>query len=312
MNASVGMLLEVHDLVKDFGRVRAVDGISFAIPRGKIVGLLGPNGAGKTTTIHMLLGITGLTSGRITYFGMEFARHRQECLQRINYASSFNTLQGRISVWENLLVFSNLYAIRNAGARIRKLAEYFEIGALLQRRYWDLSAGQKTRVNLIKALLNDPELILMDEPTASLDPDIADKTLSLIEEARRTSAVSILYTSHDMEEVNRICDEVIFLDRGRIVAQDTPLGLTKRIRNAHLKLTFDGDLQIVKAFLVERRQRHTFPHPYAVSIDTTEQTIPELIFGISERGIWITDIEVKKPTLEDVFLRIARGEAHVK
>ncbi len=311
MSASAGMLLEVHDLVKDFGRVRAVDGISFAIPRGKIVGLLGPNGAGKTTTIHMLLGITGLTSGRITYFGMEFASHRQECLQRINYASSFNTLQGRISVWENLLVFSHLYAIRDAGARIRRLADYFEIGALLQRRYWDLSAGQKTRVNLIKALLNDPELILMDEPTASLDPDIADKTLSLIEDARRTSAVSMLYTSHDMEEVNRICDEVIFLDRGRIVAQDTPLGLTKRIQNAHLKLTFDGDLQTVEAFLVERRQGHTFPHPYAVSIDTTEQMIPELIFGISERGIWITDIEVKKPTLEDVFLRIARGPDHV-
>jgi ABC-2 type transport system ATP-binding protein len=304
-------LLEVHDLVKDFGRVRAVDGISFAIPRGKIIGLLGPNGAGKTTTIHMLLGITALTSGRITYFGKEFPRHRQECLQRINYASSFNTLQGRISVWENLLVFSLLYAIRNPEARIRKLAAYFEIGPFLHTRYWDLSAGQKTRVNLIKALLNDPELILMDEPTASLDPDIADKTLSLIEEARRTSAMSILYTSHDMEEVNRICDEVIILDRGRIVAQDTPLGLTKRIQTAHLKLTFDGDLGVVEAFLAERGQRHRFPHPYAVSIDTTEKMIPELIFGISERGIWITDIEVKKPTLEDVFLRIARGPADV-
>ena len=121
-------LLEVHDLVKDFGRVRAVDGISFVIPRGKIIGLLGPNGAGKTTTIHMLLGITALTSGRITYFGKEFARHRQECLQRINYASSFNTLQGRISVWENLLVFSHLYSIRSPEARIRKLAEYFDCG----------------------------------------------------------------------------------------------------------------------------------------------------------------------------------------
>jgi ABC-2 type transport system ATP-binding protein len=304
-------LLEVHDLVKDFGRVRAVDGISFAIPRGKIIGLLGPNGAGKTTTIHMLLGITALTSGRITYFGKEFARHRQECLQRINYASSFNTLQGRISVWENLLVFSHLYAIPNPEARIRTLAAYFEIGPFLHARYWDLSAGQKTRVNLIKSLLNDPELILMDEPTASLDPDIADKTLSLIEEARRTSAMSILYTSHDMEEVNRICDEVIILDRGRIVAQDTPLGLTKRIQTAHLKLTFDGDRGVVEAFLVERGQRHRFPHPYAVSIDTTEKMIPELIFGISERGIWITDIEVKKPTLEDVFLRIARGEPDV-
>ena len=305
------ILLEVRNLVKDFGRFRAVDDISFVVPKGKIVGLLGPNGAGKTTTIHMLLGITTSTSGRITYFGREFAAHRQACLQRINYASSFNTLQGRISVWENLLVFARLYGLTKPGPRIGELASYFEITDLLPKRYWDLSAGQKTRVNLIKALLNDPELILMDEPTASLDPDIADKTLSLIEEARRASGVSILYTSHRMEEVTRICDEVIFLEHGRIVAHDTPLGLTKRIDAAQLKLTFDGERRVVEAFLVERGQRHTFPQPHVVSIDTTATQIPALIFGLSEQGIWITDIEVKKPTLEDVFLRIARGADHV-
>jgi ABC-2 type transport system ATP-binding protein len=311
MTTSTQTLLEVHDLTKDFGRFRAVDHISFAIPRGKIIGLLGPNGAGKTTTIHMLLGITAPTSGRILYFGQDFARHRRECLQRINYASSFNTLQGRISVWENLLVFAHLYGVRAPAARIRQLTAYFEIGPLLNSRYWDLSAGQKARVNLIKALLNEPELILMDEPTASLDPDIADKTLSLIEEARRVSAVSMLYTSHDMEEVNRICDEVIFLDHGRIVAQDTPLGLTKRIPTAQLRLTFDGEQRDVETLLASRGERHRFAHPYAVSIDTTEEKIPELIFAISERGVWITDIEVKKPTLEDVFLQIARGTNHV-
>jgi ABC-2 type transport system ATP-binding protein len=305
------MLLEVQDLVKDFGGVRAVDGISFHVPRGAVVGLLGPNGAGKTTTIHMLLGITTPTSGRITYFGKDFAAHRAASLGRINYASSFNTLQGRISVRENLLVFARLYGVRDPGARIAALADYFEISPLLPRRYWDLSAGQKTRVNLIKALLNRPELILMDEPTASLDPDIADKTLSLIEQARQTEGMSILYTSHDMEEVSRICDDVIFLDRGRIVAHDTPLELTKRIETAQLRLTFDGDRAVVEAFLRDRGARHAFPHAYAVTIETTERLIPALIFGISERGIWITDIEVKKPTLEDVFLRIARGTARV-
>jgi ABC-2 type transport system ATP-binding protein len=308
---STGPLLEVHHLTKDFGRFRAVDDISFAIPRGKVIGLLGPNGAGKTTTIQMLLGITTPTFGRITYFGKEFFAHRQECLQRINYASSFNTLQGRISVWENLLVYGHLYGMRKPEGRIRELAAYFEITSLLNTRYWDLSAGQKTRVNLIKALLNDPELILMDEPTASLDPDIADKTLSLIEAARQALSVSILYTSHDMEEVTRICDEVIFLDHGRIVAQDTPLGLTKRIRTAHLKVTFEGERQAVEAFLAQHQQPYQFTQEYAVSIDTTEKMIPALIFGISKVGIWITDIEVKKPTLEDVFLRIARGEDDV-
>lgn len=309
---STDTVLEVRDLVKDFGPIRAVDRISFSIPRGRIVGLLGPNGAGKTTTIHMLLGITTPTTGRITYFGKEFVAHRQECLQRINYASSFNTLQGRISVWENLLVFAHLYGVQDPGGKIRELASYFEISTLLHRRYWDLSAGQKTRANLIKALLNDPELILMDEPTAALDPDIADKTLALIEQMRRISSISILYTSHDMEEVNRICDEVIFLDHGRIVAQDTPLGLTKRIQTAQLKLTFDGDRRAVEAFLAERGHHYAFTQPYAVSIDTTERMIPSIVFGISERGVWITDIEVKKPNLEDVFLKIARGENRVE
>jgi len=300
-------LLEVHNLVKVFGRATAVDGVSFTIPKGRIVGLLGPNGAGKTTTIHMLLGLITPTSGRIVYFGQEFPRHRSACLQRINFASSFNTLQGRLSVWENLEVFAHLYAIRRPRPKVDALASYFGITELLHTRYWDLSAGQRTRVNLIKALLNDPELILMDEPTAALDPDIADKTLALIEEIRRTSGVSILYTSHDMHEVTRICDDVIFLDRGRIFAHDTPLGLTKRIPTATLTLTFDGDRAAVERFLVARGQRFRFTQPYAVSIETTEQALPSLIFDVGEAGVWITDIDVKKPTLEDVFLSIARG-----
>src|SRR5262249_29113096 len=127
MNAETETLLDVQGLTKNFGRVRAVDHISFSIPRGKIVGLLGPNAAGKTTTIHILLGIITRTAGRIVYFGKDFTRHRGECLQRINYASSFNTLQGRISVWENLLVFAHLYGVTAPGARIRELAAYFEV-----------------------------------------------------------------------------------------------------------------------------------------------------------------------------------------
>ncbi|HLY22044.1 MAG TPA: ABC transporter ATP-binding protein [bacterium] len=304
-------LLQVENLVKDFDGFRAVDQVSFAIPKGRIIGLLGPNGAGKTTTIHMLLGITTPTAGRITYFGQDFATHRQVCLQRINFASSYNTLQGRITVAQNLIVFGHLYGIRRPDAKIRKWADYFEVTPLLNRRYWDLSTGQRTRVNLIKALLNDPELILMDEPTAALDPDIADKTLSLIEEIRRDAGVSILYTSHRMNEVTRICDEVIFLDRGRIFAQDTPLGLTKRIRSAQLRLTVEGERDTVAAFLHEREQSFRFTQDHTVVIDTTEQQIPALIFGLSERGVWITDIEVEKPTLEDVFLKIARGETNV-
>ena len=178
-------VLEVYDLVKEYGAFRAVDGISFGVPKGKVVGLLGPNGAGKTTTIHILVGVTLPTAGMIKYFGRDFLKHRRYCLERINFTSSFNTLQGRISVWENLRVFAHLYGLRSAEKKIMSLVDYFGVTDLLYQRFWNLSAGQKTRVNLIKSLLNDPVLILMDEPTASLDPDIADKTLSLIEDLRR-------------------------------------------------------------------------------------------------------------------------------
>ncbi|MEN9327920.1 MAG: hypothetical protein RI947_728 [Candidatus Parcubacteria bacterium] len=303
--------LEVQKLIKNYGQFRAVDSISFVVPKGKIVGFLGPNGAGKTTTIQILLGITLQSAGKIKYFGKDFDIHRQECLQRINFTSAFNTLQGKISVWQNLLVFAHLYGIKNAERKIMELISYFEITDILHQRYYELSAGQKTRVNIAKSLLNDPELILMDEPTASLDPDIADKTLTLIEDLKETRNISILYTSHDMAEITRICDEVIFLDHGKIVAQDTPLGLTKRIPYAQMRLTFDSDKKSIETYLKENKLTYTFHHKNVVEIDTEEKLIPKIIFGISKVGIWITDIEIRKPNLEDVFLQIARGESDV-
>jgi ABC-2 type transport system ATP-binding protein len=301
-------VLEVKNLVKNFGNFEAVKGISFAVPKGKIIGLLGPNGAGKTTTIHMLLGITSQTSGKVYFFGKDFSFHRVEILQKVGYVSSFNTLLGRITVMDNLKVFSKLYSLDKPERKIADLVKYFEIESIVKKRYWDLSAGQKTRVNLIKAFINDPELVLMDEPTASLDPDIADKTLSFIEEKKKEGNISILYTSHNMDEITRICDEVIFLDHGKIFAQDTPLGLTKKITTATLQITFDGEKKAVEDYLINEKQDFKFPQKYTVVIKTQERQIPKLIFGLSEKGIWITDVEVKKPTLEDVFLRIARGE----
>ena len=263
-------VLEVKNLVKDFGDFRAVNNISFSVPKGKIIGLLGPNGAGKTTTIHMLLGVTSQTSGKVTFFGKDYNSNRSEVLQKVGFVSAFNTLQGRISVWENLNVFAHLYSIRNPKEKIAQLVDYFEIKDLLNQRYWDLSSGQKTRVNLIKAFINDPELVLMDETTASLDPDIADKTITFIEEKRKTKNTSILYTSHDMEEVTRICDEVIFLDHGKIFAQDTPLGLTKKIEFATLNLTFDGEKGKVEEFLNKEKEEFEFTHTYSVTIKTKE------------------------------------------
>ncbi len=304
-------VLEVTNLVKNYGSYAAVKGISFEVPKGKIIGLLGPNGAGKTTTIQVLLGITLHNGGTIKYFGKDFTKNRQYCLQRINFASTFNTLQGRISVYENLIVFAYLYSIDNPKKKILDFAKYFEIEDLLSERYWDLSSGQKARVNLIKSFLNDPQLLLLDEPTASLDPDIADKTLSLIEKLNKENGMSILYTSHDMEEVTRVCDEVIFLNQGEIVAKDTPLGLTKRVTDANLILNFDADQKEVEKLLTAKNYQFTFPRKFTVNIKTEEKNIPKIIFSLGQDGIWITNIEVKKPTLEDAFLEIARKGKYV-
>lgn len=275
------------------------------------MGLLGPNGAGKTTTIQILLGITTPTSGTIEYFDMNFFKLPKDCLKKINFTSAFNTLQGRNTVKENLLVFSYLYEVSNPYKKIKELVEYFDAKDLLNKIYWELSSGQRTRVNFIKALLNDPKIILMDEPTASLDPDIADKTLYLIEKLKTDKKLSILYTSHNMTEVTRICDRVIFLDRGKIVAQDTPVGLTKRIETAKVVLTYSTEKALIEAYVKEKKLIHIFKKNNRIELEVNEKDIPKVIYGVSKTNIWVTDIELQKPTLDDVFLQIARGNRHV-
>lgn len=299
-------ILEAQHLVKSFGTFRAVDDVSFSVKRGAVVGLLGPNGAGKTTTIHMLLGITLHTSGIIKYFGKDITQHREYCLQRINFSSAYNTLQGRITVWENLYVFALLYGIKNPKKKILELIEFFEAEDILHERFWNLSAGQRARINLVKSLINDPELILMDEPTSSLDPDIADKTLSFIEELRKKKGVSILYTSHNMDEVERICDSVIFLDHGKIVAEDTPLGLTKRIGGVKLQLTVEGSIKKLEDVIRGHGFTTTRIRTSTLQIATTESAIVDVLLLAKQNNIAIIDVDIIKPSLEDVFLSIAR------
>lgn len=299
-------LLKVDQLVKDFGSFRAVDGISFTIPKGSIVGVLGKNGAGKTTTIHMLLGITTPTSGTISYFGKDFISHREVSLQRINYISSYNTLLGRTTVWENLQIYARLYNTQDHNKKIHELMTYFEVEGMKNKIYEDLSSGQKTRVNLVKSLLNEPELILMDEPTASLDPDIADKTLSLIENWKKEKNISILYTSHNMQEVTRICDDVLFLSNGKIIEHDTPQNLARKVTKAELILTYEKDPKLAFEYLQTRNIPYEYKHPNQLIIQTQEANIPRVIFDISKTGLWMTDITINKPTLEDFFLQISR------
>ena len=299
--------MEVENLTKTFGDFKAVNNISFTVCEGEIVGLLGPNGAGKTTTIQMLLGIMTQTSGTVSYFGKEFTQHREEILSKINFASAYSHLQSRITVRQNLTIMAGLYDIRDPNKRIDELLDLLEVRDLVDKLYWHLSSGQKTRVVLVKALLNKPRLILMDEPTASLDPEIAQKVVELIRTLRQKENVAILYTSHNMAEVEELCDRVMIMDKGRIVAEDTPLELTKKIGTARLIVTFDAKQEIVGKYLTEKDYIHSFPRDHVVSIEVSEQDIPKVLFGLGENGVWITEVDIKKPNLEDVFLAIAGG-----
>jgi ABC-2 type transport system ATP-binding protein len=302
------VVLKVDDLVKDYGVYRAVDGVSFEIKRGKVLGLLGPNGAGKTTTIQILTGITNLSSGKIVYFDQDFSRNKQASLQRINFTSAYNTLLGRIPVIENLMTFAGLYGVVNRKAKIAELLEKFEVSLLAGSLYKNLSAGERTRVNLAKSLLNDPELILMDEPTASLDPDIADKTLTWIEELRADRNLSILYTSHNMAEVERICDEIIFLDKGKVVSRGTPSDHTSKLGEVEIKLHFKGNGDDLAQLLDANKINHSFPAEGLVLIQTKKDKTATDISLLIEAGFKITDTEVNKPDLEQVFLEIARSK----
>lgn len=300
-------VLEVKNLSKRFETFTAVDGISFSVAEGEILGLLGPNGAGKTTTIQMLLGLITPTSGTISYFGKDAVQHRVEIAAKINFASAYSQVQGKMTIYENLRIFAGLYDIASPQKKISELLELLEIAEFKNELFWKLSSGQKTRVLIAKSLLNNPRLILMDEPTAFLDPEIAAKVLDLIYELQRTQKVSILYTSHRMDEIEKVCERVIFLQRGKIVIEDTPLGLTKRIGTARLKLAFDGAQHPVRTYLTQEKYSHSFPRKYMVEIEVTESDIPKVLFGLSNKGVWLTEIQIQKPNLEDVFLSVAKG-----
>jgi ABC-2 type transport system ATP-binding protein len=220
--------IRVTGLTKHYGETVAVDDITFAVPRGATVGLLGGNGAGKSTTIAMLLGLLVPSGGRIEVLGHDMARDRFAALARMNFSSPYIALPGRLTVRENLTVYAHLYNVKRADRRIAELAEELNLGDLLNRPAGQLSAGQKTRVALAKSLINRPEVLLLDEPTASLDPDTGDLVRGWLERYRADSGCSMLLASHNMAEVERLCGQIFMLRRGRIVDEGSPNMLLAR------------------------------------------------------------------------------------
>ena len=220
--------IAVKDLVKRYKGVAAVDGISFALPAGSVTGLLGGNGAGKTTTIAMIMGLVTPTGGTVSVLGAPMPAARYRVLHRMNFESPYVDMPMRLTVRQNLSVFAQLYGVAGATERIAELAGELDLTEFLDRPTGKLSAGQKTRVSLAKSLLNEPEVLLLDEPTASLDPDTADWVRARLERYRKETGATILLASHNMNEVERLCDRVIIMKRGRIEEDDTPAGLLAR------------------------------------------------------------------------------------
>jgi ABC-2 type transport system ATP-binding protein len=230
--------IEVDQLVKVYGATRAVDGISFALPQGSITALLGGNGAGKTTTIAMILGLVMPTSGSARVLDAEMPRQRYQVLHRMNFESPYIDMPHRLTVRQNLTVFGRLYAVPALSERIAAIAGELDLAEFLDRPTGSLSAGQKTRVALAKALINSPDVLLLDEPTASLDPDTADWVRSRLEQYHRARGATVLLASHNMNEVERLCERVIMLKRGRIEDDDTPQRLLTRYGRQTLEEVF--------------------------------------------------------------------------
>jgi ABC-2 type transport system ATP-binding protein len=222
-------VVAVDRLTKRFNGVAALDDVSFGIDRGAFVGLLGPNGAGKTTTLHLLLGLITATSGTVTLFGESPDRDRESILQRCNFASPYSKLPGRLTAFENLLVFSQIYGVTSCRERIASLLEMFGIAHLRDRPASRFSSGEATRLSLCKAFLNEPELLLLDEPTANLDPEGALQVRAILTDLHRRLGTTILYSSHNMLEVEAMCDRLVVLSAGRIVATGTAIEVTRDI-----------------------------------------------------------------------------------
>ena len=230
--------IDVDRLVKLYKTARAVDDVSFRIARGSITGLLGANGAGKTTTIAMIMGLVLPTSGRIHVLGRPMPEESDAVRGRMNFESPYVDMPMRLTVRQNLTIFGRLYAVPDLRARIAQLADDLDLNDFLDRANGKLSAGQKTRVALAKALINEPELLLLDEPTASLDPDTADWVRQHLENYRKSHNATILLASHNMLEVERLCDRVIIMKRGRIEDDDTPERIMARYNRGTLEDVF--------------------------------------------------------------------------
>jgi ABC-2 type transport system ATP-binding protein len=311
-------VLEVKDLTKIYKSQEthkpffAVDHISFSLRSGEILGLLGPNGAGKTTTIQMLLSTLKATSGEIYFLGKNFFTCRSEVLQNISFASTYISMPSHLSIQENLEIHGKMYGMsgKELKARIEKFLKAFDAWDMRDRAIASLSAGQKTRVMLTRAFMTHPQIVLLDEPTAALDPEMAQEVRNFIRKQQQEYNVSILFTSHNMDEVAELCQRVLVLKSGKIIADDTPEALASSVSTSRVHLVVGDGLKRTMSYA----QDHSLPYVVkerSIAIEVDEHKIADLLIGLARVGVSYSKIWIEKPSLEDYFLHIAHNSNHV-
>ncbi|MCX5921856.1 MAG: ABC transporter ATP-binding protein [Candidatus Dependentiae bacterium] len=311
-------ILAVNSLVKIFepkgffirehpqGSFTAIDNISFTMQPGEIIGLLGTNGSGKSTIMQMLLGTVTPTSGTIEYFGKDFSSNRSEILQHIGFASSYIKLAPRLTIYENLDVFGRLYGLGHTERAhiIETFLKFFGLWDMRHKETATLSAGQTTRVMLAKAFFAKPKIVLLDEPTASLDPDIAYEMRQFVLQQQRDLGISILLASHNMDEVTELCNRVLVIKQGKLIANDTPALLASRIATSRVQLTIKEGLDRA----VHYARHNALPHAVrntTISIEINEQKVATLLTNLAHAKVAYAGVTIEKPTLQDYFLQIA-------
>ncbi len=288
----------------------ALKGISLNIKEGEMFGLLGPNGAGKTTIINILAGLLDKDEGSISILGKDPLKEPETVKSQMNVGAAYSFLTGILTVEQNLRVYGMLYGIKDLEPRILQLMSMFEIENLRHKRVYTLSTGQAIRVILCKSLLNNPKVLLLDECTVGLDPDIAQKTRKILKDYQKEHGVTLLFTSHNMTEVEQLCDRIAFLYKGEILMIGTPKELSKRIKTNSVKIdVIENSKKPLRAIIERFKVRIIESRQGMVIFETQgEKELPKIINAIIKRGMEIIDINVRKPSLEDVFLKIARGE----
>jgi ABC-2 type transport system ATP-binding protein len=302
-------VLEVNNLTKIYSKKNhfiAVNDLSFHLNEGEILGFLGPNGAGKTTTIQMLLGTLTPTRGKIYYFGQDLAIKRSEILKKVSFASTYLRLPATLSVYENLDIFGRLYGL-NAAQRetnIKRYLELFDMSAFRDRKVSSLSAGQMTRVMLAKAFLPEPKVVLLDEPTASLDPDICAEVRSFVIKQQERFKTSMIFTSHNMPEVEEVCDRILVIKNGQIISDQTPEALAKSVSRS--KIRFLGIDQERFAHLAEGKFNFLL-HGHEIEVEIDEDQFGWLFEMLAKNGISFSHVFINKPSLEDYFLHMTKN-----